>query len=126
MRGWRDDHNLHAALPLRRLRPSVPATPATGCRGGLRLAGLHDGFRHAGPGQAAGRRLGRGKPKRVSFKGDNLPPPSPPPPPAVELDENGLPIPGPGDAGSCSYMHFDNYMDYQVGGGLWGMYKGLN
>ncbi|XP_017080819.1 putative dipeptidase NECHADRAFT_87110 isoform X2 [Drosophila eugracilis] len=65
-----------------------------------------------------GRRLagGQGKPKRVSFKGDNLPPPSPPPPPAVELDENGLPIPGPGDAGSCSYMHFDNYMDYQTTG----------
>ncbi|KAI8036797.1 hypothetical protein M5D96_006574, partial [Drosophila gunungcola] len=64
-----------------------------------------------------GRRLaggGQGKPKRVSFKGDNLPPPSPPPPPAVELDENGMPVPGPGDAGSCSYMHFDNYMDYQV------------
>ncbi|XP_016965991.1 uncharacterized protein LOC108035085 isoform X2 [Drosophila biarmipes] len=65
-----------------------------------------------------GRRLagGQGKPKRVSFKGDNLPPPSPPPPPAVELDENGLPMPGPGDAGSCSYMHFDNYMDYQTTG----------
>ncbi|XP_039484929.1 putative dipeptidase NECHADRAFT_87110 isoform X2 [Drosophila santomea] len=66
-----------------------------------------------------GRRLAGGgsKPKRVSFKGDNLPPPSPPPPPAVELDENGLPIPGgPGDAGSCSYMHFDNYMDYQTTG----------
>ncbi|XP_033157135.1 putative dipeptidase NECHADRAFT_87110 isoform X2 [Drosophila mauritiana] len=66
-----------------------------------------------------GRRLagGQGKPKRVSFKDDNLPPPSPPPPPAVELDENGLPIPGgPGDAGSCSYMHFDNYMDYQTTG----------
>uniref|UniRef100_A0A6P4F825 Dipeptidase n=1 Tax=Drosophila rhopaloa TaxID=1041015 RepID=A0A6P4F825_DRORH len=43
-------------------------------------------------------------------------PPSPPPPPAVELDENGLPVPGPGDAGSCSYMHFDNYMDYQTTG----------
>ncbi|XP_070070919.1 uncharacterized protein [Drosophila takahashii] len=66
-----------------------------------------------------GRRLASGlggKPKRVSFKGDNLPPPSPPPPPAVELDENGLPIPGPGDAGGCSYMHFDNYMDYQTTG----------
>lgn len=73
-----------------------------------------------------GRRLagGQGKPKRVSFKGDNLPPPSPPPPPAVELDENGLPIPGgPGDAGSCSYMHFDNYMDYQVGGWVRGKPK---
>ncbi|XP_017092421.2 uncharacterized protein [Drosophila bipectinata] len=65
-----------------------------------------------------GRRLagGQGKPKRVSFKGDNLPPPSPPPPPAVELDENGMPLPPGGEAGSCSYMHFDNYMDYQTTG----------
>ncbi|XP_068150022.1 uncharacterized protein [Drosophila tropicalis] len=82
-----------------------------------------------------GRRLMSGqqsKPKRVSFKGDNLPPPSPPPPPAVELDENGFPLPagdasGPGPAAmgvgggvgigsGCSYMHFDNYMDYQTTG----------
>ncbi|SPP84664.1 putative dipeptidase CPSG_01350 isoform X2 [Drosophila guanche] len=66
-----------------------------------------------------GRRLsGHSKPKRVSFKGDNLPPPSPPPPPAMELDENGMPMPMPGDAtaGGCSYMHFDNYMDYQTTG----------
>ncbi|KAL7734546.1 hypothetical protein ACLKA6_010860 [Drosophila palustris] len=58
-----------------------------------------------------------GHTKRVSFKGDNLPP-TPPPPPAVELDENGLPIPlpVPGAGGACSYMHFDNYMDYQTTG----------
>ncbi|EDV97212.1 GH16718 [Drosophila grimshawi] len=76
------------------------------------------GAMHAGrfAGTLARNRRPDGHTKRVSFKGDNLPP-SPPPAPAVELDENGLPIPMPMPgvgAGGCSYMHFDNYMDYQV------------
>ncbi|XP_034111198.1 uncharacterized protein LOC117572464 [Drosophila albomicans] len=77
------------------------------------------GAMHAGrfAGTLGRNRRGDGHTKRVSFKGDNLPP-TPPPPPAVELDENGLPIPlaVPGAGGACSYMHFDNYMDYQTTG----------
>ncbi|KAM8707967.1 hypothetical protein ACLKA7_015006 [Drosophila subpalustris] len=77
------------------------------------------GAMHAGrfAGTLGRNRRPDGHTKRVSFKGDNLPP-TPPPPPAVELDENGLPIPLPvaGAGGACSYMHFDNYMDYQTTG----------
>lgn len=82
--------------------------------GTLAAGGAMHAGRFAG---TLGRNRREGHTKRVSFKGDNLPP-TPPPPPAVELDENGLPLPlpMPGGVGSgCSYMHFDNYMDYQVG-----------
>ncbi|EDW19471.2 uncharacterized protein LOC6583325 isoform X2 [Drosophila mojavensis] len=77
------------------------------------------GAMHAGrfAGTLGRNRRPEGHTKRVSFKGDNLPP-SPPPPPAVELDNNGLPmpLPVPGGVGGGSYMHFDNYMDYQTTG----------
>ncbi|XP_064552395.1 uncharacterized protein LOC135438141 [Drosophila montana] len=77
------------------------------------------GAMHAGrfAGTLSRNRRPEGHTKRVSFKGDNLPP-SPPPPPAVELDSNGLPLPlpVPGGVGAGSYMHFDNYMDYQTTG----------
>lgn len=82
--------------------------------GTLAAGGAMHAGRFAG---TLGRNRREGHTKRVSFKGDNLPP-TPPPPPAVELDENGLPIPMPMPGGvgggGCSYMHFDNYMDYQV------------
>lgn len=86
--------------------------------GTLAAGGAMHAGRFAG---TLGRNRREGHTKRVSFKGDNLPP-TPPPPPAVELDENGLPLPLPmpgGVGGGCSYMHFDNYMDYQVGLQSW-------